>query len=44
MGGDEDEDEGGTSCGCSVNTDITIIDDLTGMFANSNIDALCNIM
>ena len=35
------DDEAGTSCSCSVNTDITVVADITGMFANSNIGALC---
>ena len=35
------DDESGTSCSCNVNTDITVVADITGMFANSNIDALC---
>ena len=35
------DDDSGTSCSCNVNTDITVVADITGMFANSNIDALC---
>lgn len=40
---DEDEDEAdATGCDCGVSTEITIVDDITGMFTNSNIDALWN--
>ncbi len=40
----DESDENSSQCDCSVNTEITVVDDITSMFTNSNLDALSMIL